>query len=294
MKRMFPQTPSRPLAQWLFFQAENTAPLADQLRAILQSAGYTLYDPFPGGSSAPIGLQQRTRAFLTPARDDWARLIFAPGESWGEALVSEIAAAFNMPLLAAELLSPEERRVAVYRPGQPGDASLEALAPFLRPGLAAADVRRALAGQSGAGAPSGKSSDLPPELQQFADAQGVDSKQVDRLMRQMTRKVFNRLGDQDSDAEKMQTQAKAALTGAGKSDVDWSSGAGRNLLAAMACLSVPDDWHQPDWKTLTAAYQVARQLQRDPRSPLLPGDKEALAALSNALDFIPFYSGKKN
>ena len=62
----------------------------------------------------------------------------------------------------------------------------------------------------------------------------------------------------------------------------------------MACLSVPEKWMQPDWKTLTGAFQAARQLQRDPKALMLPGDKQAMAALPNALEFIALYMGKKN
>jgi hypothetical protein len=71
------------------------------------------------------------------------------------------------------------------------------------------------------------------------------------------------------------------------------SPAGLKLRSIISRLTVPEDWYLPDWKTLVAAYPIARQLQKG-NALLLPGDEAALEQVPNALDFTPLYYAKRN
>jgi hypothetical protein len=295
---MASQTTFQPSRQWLLFQTPDAAQLQTALRAALQTAGYVLYDPFPGGTGTPVGLQDRVRGFMAPPDEGWTRLLFAPRESLPDALQREVVTALKAPLLAATLLSPEAFQITVYALDSPPDSRLEALVPFLTPGRTEADLQRASTGQGQSPeAIPAQTGDLPAELERFAAEQGVETRHVDRLMQRMTGKVFGRLNRQTAgEADALQAQARAALAGAAQArqEPDWVNAAGLRLLAVMACLAVPRSWNQPDWKTLTAAYQIARQLARDPKALLLPGDDAALAALPDALEYAPVYAGRKN
>ncbi|MBI5928506.1 MAG: hypothetical protein HY862_04315 [Chloroflexi bacterium] len=271
------------LAQWLLCQSNDPSEIQAHLKTNLQALGYVFYDPFAGGTGTPVGLQQRTRSFISPAHGGWVRMLFAPNEGWTDEVTRDILA--GRPVIRAIYFSGEQFEIGTVTDGIIG------LVSFLRTGLTEADLQRALVASSQVHTASPDGGNLPSELQKFADEQGVDAQQVDKMMQKMAGSVFKKIGS-EQDA---QTQAKSAMAGATKQpEVDWNSPAGKALLGVMACLSVPEKWWQPDWKTLTGAYQAARQLQRDPKSPMLPGDKQAMAALPNALDFTPLYMGKKN
>lgn len=270
------------LAQWLFFPSSNSLEVESILKSRLQESGYAFYDPFPGGAGTPVGLQQRIRSFLSPPHNNWVRLLFAPNEQWPEETTHDVLS--GLPVIRAAYVSAEQFEIGTIVAGMSG------LAPFLRAGLTEADLEKATAATP---APSAVTNtpDLPPELQKFAQEQGVDAQHVDKFVQKMAGSVFKKMGSEQT----AQAQAKSAMAGAAKQpEVEWSSPAGQALQRVMACLSVPEKWWQPDWKTISAAYQTARQVQRDPKSLMLPGDKQALAALPNALEFTPLYMGKNN
>lgn len=273
------------LAQWLLFKTADAEHLKTSLRNALQNAGYSFYDPFPGGTGTPMGLQNRVRSFIAPPDAGWVRMLFAPNEMWQE---NEVLAGLNLPVIKIVYFSPEQFEIGAYQPNT-GATGIPALVTFLRTGLTENDLRQAMNIASGSASDSA-SNELTPELQKFAEEQGVDAQQVDKLMQKMAGSVFQKMGDKGAQAE-----AKSAIIGAAKqATVDWNSAAGQAVKAMLGCLTVPENWTQPDWKTLTAAYQVARQLQRDPKALMLPGDKDALKALPHALEFNPLYIGKKS
>jgi hypothetical protein len=282
---MTAQDSPSPLAQWLLFQTADADFLKTSLQSALQNAGYTFYDPFPGGTGTPMGLQNRVRSFIAPAEASWVRMLFAPNEMWQE---NNIFTELNAPVITIAYFSPDQFEIGAYQPNTAA-TGIAALIQFLRTGLTESDLRQAM-NVAGGDVSASTSNELTPELQKFAEEQGVDTQQVDKLMQKMAGSVFQKMGDKGAQAE-----AKSAITGAAKqAAVDWNSAAGQAIKAVLGCLTVPENWTQPDWKTLTAAYQVARQLQRDPKAPMLPGDKDALKVLPNALEFSPLYMGKKS
>ncbi len=272
------------LAQWLLFPNSHPSDLQSRLKTSLQAAGYTFYDPFAGGTGTPVGLQQRVRCFIGALEGGWARMIFAPNEIWPDDTTREILA--GMSVIKAAYTASDQFEIGTVSDGMAG------LTAFLRPGMTEADLQQAaVVTASAVQATDAALTDLPPELQKYAQEQGVDAGQMDKLMQKMSKGVFKKMGN-EQDAQK---QAKAAMAGVAKQpEVEWNSPAGQALQRVMACLRVPEKWMQPDWKTLTGAYQAARQLQRDPKALMLPGDKQAMAALPNALEFIALYMGKKN
>ncbi len=274
------------LAQWYLFPNSNPSDLQTQLKNSLQALGYTFYDPFAGGTGTPVGLQQRVRCFIGSLDAGWSRLIFAPNEVWPDEVARDILA--GMPVIKAIYTSADQFEVGTVADGMAG------LMAFLRSGLSEADLQQSAvmtAVLSTAQTTATTLTDLPPELQKYAQEQGVDAGQVDKLMQKMSKGVFKKMGN-EQDAQK---QAKSAIVGVPKQpEVEWNSPAGQALQRVMACLTVPEKWMHPDWKTLTGAYQAARQLQRDPKALMLPGDKQAMAALPNSLEFIPLYMGKKS
>ncbi|MCQ3931066.1 MAG: hypothetical protein DPW16_11460 [Chloroflexi bacterium] len=274
------------LAQWYLFPNSNPSDLQTQLKNSLQGLGYTFYDPFAGGTGTPVGLQQRVRCFIGSLEGGWARMIFAPNEVWPDEVTRDILA--GIPVIRAVYTSAEQYEVGTVADGMGG------LTAFLRPGLSETDLQQSAimtAVLPTAQTTATTLTDLPPELQKYAQEQGVDAGQVDKLMQKMSKGVFKKMGN-EQDAQK---QAKSAIAGVPKQpEVEWNSPAGQALQRVMACLTVPENWAQPDWKTLTGAYQAARQLQRDPKALMLPGDKQAMAALPNSLEFIPLYMGKKS
>ncbi len=274
------------LAQWYLFPNSNPSDLQTHLKNSLQALGYTFYDPFAGGTGTPVGLQQRVRGFMGSLEGGWSRLIFAPNEVWPDEVARDILA--GMSVIKAVYTSAEQFEVGTIADGMVG------LMAFLRPGLSEADLQQSAimtAILPTAQTTATTLTDLPPELQKYAQEQGVDAGQVDKLMQKMSKGVFKKMGN-EQDAQK---QAKSAIAGVPKQpEVEWNSPAGQALQRVMACLTVPEKWTHPDWKTLTGAYQAARQLQRDPKALMLPGDKQAMAALPNSLEFIPLYMGKKN
>lgn len=263
---------------WLIHQPHA---LTDTIREVLEADGYQSYDPFPGGTGSPVGKLTRLRLFVAPATEEWGRVLV--GDPVPEPLMETLGE--TLTFIDVQLLPSEDYRLTVYRPGVSPSDDLAALVPFLRADSSAADLQK-VAIQALPEMPEG--ADLPPELQQFARQQGVQAKHVDNLMGRMTRRIFRRM-EQEGEAEETKNQAIDALKGQA---VDWSSPAGQRVRMIMACLTVPEGWYQPTWKALSAAYPLARQQQRG-ADLLLPGDKDTLNAVPDALDYIPLYYAKK-
>ncbi len=249
-----------------------------KLRAALEADGFSAYDPFPGGMGSPVGKLVRVRLFVTPLQTEWQKIMVAPRDTLPEKMLASLDAA----VLDIQLLSLDDYQITAYPSGATTQASLEG---FLRDDATLEDIQKAA--QMVVGTSAEAKPDLPPELQQFAQEQGVEAKHVNKLMKRVSRQVFRKMGSGGDDEQ----TAKATLAAAPQG-VDWSSPSAQRLLAVMRLLTVPDDWHRPDWKTLTAAYQVARQQQRGD-ALLLPGDKTALEQIPDVLDYTPLYYSKR-
>lgn len=278
---------------WQHLLLANIAPddALTAMKNVLENAGYASYDPFPGGSGAPIGKRIRIRAFAAPPSPNWQSIFIAPNDHIDTALLTNLAQSIKTPFVDLRLLSLEEYQITVYEEGST-TTDLAGLVPFLKSGLSLSDIETARHEPPSSVSNSPSSSNLPSELQQFADQQGVQSKHVDKLMGRMTKRIFKKMEKQSGDAsDTTQEQAKAML--AGQAQDLLNTPAGQTLCAMMNCLNLPDDWYLPEWKSLVAAYPIARQQQKG-NALLLPGDEAALQQVPNALDFTPIYYAKSN
>jgi hypothetical protein len=277
----------------LYLPTTSAGPVADALRSVLAAHGYTPYDPFPGGKGTPDGLTETVREFAAPPQDGWLRILGQPAE----ALLSEFSTKVNTPMLYAWLTSASSG-FALFQDGARHDDPA-AFVPYLCEGRTLDDLRQAWEGQVAVAALDGaeslgvKSSKdvLPSEIREFAEAQGVDAKKAGNLIERLSDSLFGKLGRQSGGAEHdEQAQARAIFMGSGK-DL-WNSLNGQRVRAVASVLKLPPNWRLPTWEAVRDAYHVHRLRQRSPRMALMPGDKEAMRAVPNALDYVAVYMGK--
>jgi hypothetical protein len=131
---------------------------------------------------------------------------------------------------------------------------------------------------------------LPPELQQLAQDQGADLIKANKMFEKISGGMFKRLANQADASPEEQARARAMF--AGGSPDNWNSLNGQRVRAIASVLNLPDNWRVPAWTEVREAYQAYRLRQRSPRMALLPGDKEVMAAVPNALDYAAIYMGK--
>lgn len=259
----------------LFLPSVEQDAIAATLRQSLEDFGYTLYDPFgllPGRSYA-----RSVRLFVAPPAGGWVRVIGTPDPR------------LLMPLSASGLcmylaLTDSKALIEVYARGDARQPDRELL-PYLRAGLSADDLRRALHDELPATTADhgGLMANLPDDVQALAgqvDA-GKAQKMFDRLSSGLLRKA-------GSDAE--QTAAAQAML----CPPDWGSPGGQRILAVVDCLTFPASWRAPDFVTLRDAYQLYARRRRKPDARLYPGDEDTMAAVPNALDYIPVYGGQND
>ena len=278
--------------QHLLFADISLDKVTAAIRNTLENNGYKAYDPFPGGSGSPIGKLTRLRTFAAPSDQLWQSLLIAPNDSFETSILTDLAKSIGMPFLDLRIQSLEAYQITLYDTASTS-TDLTALVPFLKSGLTIADLE-AVDNEviSISDSSPSNAANLPSELQQFADDQGVEGKHINKLMGRMTKRIFKKMEQQSGDAsDDTQEQAKAML--AGQSQDVLSSLAGQKLRNVLACLTVPDDWYLPDWKSLVAAYPIARQLQKGD-GLLLPGDESTLNQVPDALDYTPLYYAKKH
>lgn len=283
----------------LFVPVTDAEPVIAALRSLLAAHGYATYDPFPGGTGTPPGFTHTVRLFAAPPQDGWLRLL---GEL-DEALQIEFSAAVGHPVLSA-WLTGAGGGIAVLEGGERRDDPV-AFGPFLRVGVDPERLPQAFAGEVPVEAVDRAeppavvlgADSLPPELQQFAQQQGVDSRRASKTFERLSSSLFGRLarggetndGDDDDPASE-QAAARAMFAGGGH-DI-WNSSHGQRLRAVAHVITLPGNWRVPAWETVRDAYQVHRLRQRSPRMALMPGDKEALDAVPDALDYVPVYAGR--
>ncbi|MBI5668847.1 MAG: hypothetical protein HZC41_12645 [Chloroflexi bacterium] len=251
--------------------------VAQSLRESLVAAGYTLVNPFgllPGKSYLHM-----VRLFVAPASGGWVRVI-------GSADAASLPPLSRLGVCLALALDGDRATITIYANGQPAD--LTALRPFLRPGRA--DEVQKILSFSDVGVrhavplPSELPLDaLPAELQSLAGS--VNPAQAQKLFARLSAQALKRAGA-GSDAE----AARALLSNEGAPD--WNSAGGQQLRALMSCLTVPENWREPDFTTLRDAYQLHERRRRLPNARLYPGDAEALARVPDALAYLVVYGGR--
>jgi hypothetical protein len=113
----------------------------------------------------------------------------------------------------------------------------------------------------------------------------VNPAQAQKLFSRLTGQVMKKAGGgEEADA------ARALVAGSG--DINWNSAAGRRIQALMACLTVPDNWREPDFISLRDAYQLHERRRRAPNARLYPGEAETMARVPDALNYTPVYGGR--
>jgi hypothetical protein len=248
---------------------------ASALRDSLTTLGYELYDPF--GLLPGKAYPQAVRLFVAPVAGGWLRVIGAPD-------ARQLPPLSRLGLCLALALDGAEAQIEVYQAGARVEP-VAALTPFLRPGRSVNDLERICTASANAEKNSQANDALPldllPEDVQSMAGQ-VNMRQAQKMFSRLIGKLLN--SDQ-SDA------AREFVRGG----PDWNSAGGQRLRALMTCLTVPDDWREPDFITLRDAYQVHLQvharLHRNSNVRLYPGDVETLAKVPNALEYVPVYGG---
>ncbi|MBN1201065.1 MAG: hypothetical protein JXJ20_04340 [Anaerolineae bacterium] len=272
----------------LYLPTNQTALVADTLRTLLAARDYQPYDPFPGGTGTPPGLKRMIRQFVAPPQGGWTRVLGQPLD----AVLAALSEHTDSPVLYA-WLTDDDGGFVLFRNGERHDdpAMLDA---YLKPETSPDHLRRAFAGdlpvpvlktdQPPVAVIGGDA--LPPDVQQLARDKGVDAGQANKLIERLSGGLFGKLGGSSQD----QQQARDIVMGGGRDR--WNSLDGQRVRAIASVLTLPENWRAPDWQTVRDAYHVHRLRERNPRAPLLPGDKDALKAVPDALSYLPVYMGQ--
>jgi hypothetical protein len=265
----------------LYFPCEDG--IIPTLQESLTALGYTLYNPF--GLLPGKAYPQSVRLFAAPPANGWTRVIGEPD-------------ARQLPLLSQRCLClytalmGKDAQVEVYEDGRQTDP-LRALIPYLRDGHTMDDLGKTLHGAAFSIVEQEESAqpqmlvvpldDLPEDMRDMA--RQVNPAQAQKMFERLSGTLMRKVSPGGSAAD----EARRMLAG---SAPDWNSVGGQRIRALMACLTVPDNWREPDFVTLRDAYQVHARRQRKPDARLYPGDAEAMQRVPNALDYTPVYGGR--
>ncbi|MDZ4670082.1 MAG: hypothetical protein SH821_04360 [Phototrophicales bacterium] len=255
-----------------FYTNENQATIAEKISSHLEAMDYTRYDPFNALTGRVYG--QGIKTFLSTPHDSWSRLIGT--------FPLDLSAQLSSDGLVVHLhLTDQDADVHVFVDEKPKPFS--ALIPHLREGMTVTDLHNAiLRGDH----PKKVIEDampmsaLPDEIQKMA--RGLNPNQMNRMFNKMMGQVTRVMGDKTASARAMLAPTTP----------DWSNGLASNIRIFMGCLTIPKNWHTPDFITLRDAYMAQRRYSRNPNAPKLPSDTEAMSAVPDALAYLPIYGGK--
>jgi hypothetical protein len=208
------------------------------------------------------------KLFVAPPENGWTRLIGQPNA----ALLPELAQGLGCSLVYVWINAASGQVECIGS----GD-----LSQFLRPDKTVADLQNAF---------SANYAELPSDgiLGDLAASYGVDTRQADKLFQKTSRTVLRKL-DRQSGGEANEIQSTASGILLGSEGFSWKKAAAQRVQAVMACLSVPDGWHDPDYRDLAAAYQIACVLDQDENAFLLPSDEAILDKVAFPLDYLLAY-----
>lgn len=277
----------------LYVPLPDSQAVAGALRDVLTAAGYQAFDPFPGGTGTPPRLRDTVRQFVTPAADGWVRVVGEPDVSVFPALSERL----GVNLLLGWLDAGDGGFARIKAAGR--EDAPDSLQDFLAPGRTPDDLRRALAGQVRVAPVESDSppvavvdaNAIPDDIRELAQNRDVDPRRAEKMFEKISGGLFGRLskGDRDASPDEI-AQARALVSGGGQDH--WNTLAGQRVRAAAEALALPDNWRLPDWAAVRDAYQVHRLRQRAPRMALMPGDRESMAKVPDALDYEPVYMGR--
>ncbi|MBI5957394.1 MAG: hypothetical protein HY866_01575 [Chloroflexi bacterium] len=259
--------------------------VAQALQSVLVARGFTPYDPFPGGTGTLTGMSDSVRQFVAPAQEGWVRVLGQPHED----ALADFGEEVKLPILYA-WLTEQDGGFALFREGQRHETPA-AFELFLRPDHTMDELHSAFEGKLEVDVIESSEGDsgenvLPSDLRQFAQQKGVDDKKASKVVERLSASLFGKLGGEGSD----QDQARAVFAGGGRDP--WNSLAGQRVRAIAGLLRFPANWRTPAWDTVREAYQIYRLQERNPRMALMPGDRESMKAVPNALRYTPVYLGK--
>jgi hypothetical protein len=273
----------------LYLPYADPTSIVETLHSTLQANGYTPYNPF---GLVPLGkaYTQTVKAFIAPAEQGWTRVIVAPDTATERA--SGLARDLSRLVLCLQLSLEDTRAgLSVFDKGETVDQAA-ALAQYIQTDQA--NLRTILhaihttpvsnATSNTAGGIGGIPLDaLGGNVR--AMAEGLNPRQAQGL--------FNRIAGQVLKGDSDKTQAHAARDLLAQGRIEWDDGAGKQIAALMALLSIPSPyWRTSDFVALRDAYALHSRRQRNPNAVLYPGDAEAMHAVSDALRYHPIFAGK--
>lgn len=263
---------------FLYSRSKDAEAVSLLLQRSLTDLGYTLYNPFGliPGKAYPLSV----RLFVAPAVNEWVKIIGEPDER-------QFASLSANTLVLYTALDKAQADIRAYQNGSAADLAA-ALTPYLQPNRTADDLRQALETtsnviQDDAGSTGLPFNALPDNIKGMAGSvnSGQAQKMFNRLSGDLMKKVTGNAGQADA--------ARALVSGGDAPD--WNSSGGARIRALMNCLTLPDDWREPDFDTLRDAYQLHERRRRNPNARAYPGDDEVMAKVPDALAFIPIYGG---
>lgn len=234
------------------------------LKTSYETAGYTAYDPFPGGTGTPSGISFTIRLFVARPENGWTRILGTLSPEVLKALAEKL----NTTLINVWIDESESKVEAI---GQ------NPLTAFLKPDKTADDLTRAEKITL-----TDENQPVQGELMDLAKNYGVQGKHIEKLLNKTSKTLLNKL----EGGEAAQSEAMASIS----NQFSWNTLPARRVQAQMECLTVPENWREPSFKELALAYPIARLLEKD--VPLLPGDEELLDKVEFPLDYTPVYYAK--
>ncbi|MBI1278932.1 MAG: hypothetical protein GC179_12460 [Anaerolineaceae bacterium] len=262
----------------LYLPSDDAGAVVQRLQDSLTNLGYILYNPF---GLIPVKAYPRSvRLFVAPAAEGWVKVIGTPD-------AAQLSALSQNTTVIYMALDGTGADIWVYVDGE-AVAIENALIPFLRPNLTANDLHDALHTTSKLIQMDKPDSGLP------FDALPDDIKTLaGKVNTHQAQKMFNRLsGDLLKKVSKDGDQADAARALINNSDtLDWNSMGGTRIRAVMNCLTLPDNWREPDFNMLRDAYPLYERRRRSPNARIYPGDQEIMAKVADALLYTPVYGG---
>lgn len=271
---------------------DQSVVVAALIRALTVS-GYQVYDAY--SSAFPPVYAQVVRSFVARPVNGWTRIL---GEV-DPAIVPLLSA--EQPVLEARVTlgasdTGAQASLAVWLHGRAldiNDTSTQVTSS--EPGWLAsiiAGIARLNAPKASASAssrPDTAATDrfvpreaLPGSVRGLFDT--LDPEQAGSLFDRMTASLASRFGRAQMDAARSMLQPRA---------IDWT--AGQPAILAEILSGLYDGslaWRDPDFVTLRDAYQLHIRQRERPGAPLYPGDAEALAAVPDALNYVPVYAGR--
>ena len=260
----------------LFLPCDDANAVATTLQESLRVLGYTPFNPF--GLIPGLSYPKAMRLFVAPAQDGWVRVIGEP-DSAQLPLISQT----TLCLFVA--LDGTEAHIEIYVDGE--QTSLDsALLPYLKSDASTEILNKTL--ETKASEANVASADnitlLHDALPEDVKAMRVDMRQARKMFDRLSAGLTQRSGNSGNEGA-----VQNLLQG---NRPQWNSAGGAQIRELLARLTIPSGWQEPDFVTLRDAYQLHERRRRTPNAPLYPGDEEAMAAVTEALDYIVVYAGK--